>query len=152
MAQKPKNTSEKKTNTTRTEPQSSAVKTDTEYFKRLLLEKRHEIVGNVNEMENEALKKSRLDASGDLSCMPIHMADLGSDNFEQEFALGLMDTERKILQKIDAALERIDKGTYGTCQATGKPITIARLEARPWAKYCVEHAQKLEQGVVSEEP
>ena len=123
---------------------------DIERFKQILLEKRHEIVGDVTEMQDEALKKSRLDASGDLSSMPIHMADIGTDNYEQEFALGLLDSERKILREIDEALERIEQGTYGICIATGKSIAIARLEAKPWAKYCVEYARKLEEGLVEE--
>jgi RNA polymerase-binding protein DksA len=116
----------------------------------MLLEKRREIVGDVNEMHDEALKKSRLDATGDLSSMPIHMADLGTDNYEQEFALGLMDSERKLLEEIDAALQRIEEKTYGICEGTGKPITKARLKAQPWARYCVEYARMLEQGLVSE--
>ena len=124
---------------------------DTERFKQMLLEKRKEIVGNVNEMEDEALKKSRLDASGDLSSMPIHMADIGTDNYEQEFALGLMDSERKLLKEIDDTLQRIEQGTYGICEATNKPITKARLEAQPWARYCVEYARMLEQGLVREQ-
>jgi len=149
VAQKRKKTSRKKTS------QSRAKKTrltagDTERFKQMLLEKRREIVMNVNEMEDEALKKSRLDASGDLSSMPIHMADIGTDNYEQEFALGLMDSERKLLKEIDDALERIEQGVYGTCEATGKPIAKARLEAKPWARYCVEYARMLEQGLVTE--
>ncbi len=78
--------------------------------------------------------------------MPIHMADIGSDNFEQEFALGLMDSERKMVHEIDDALQRIEDGTYGICEATGKPIPKARLEAQPWARYCVEHARTLEKG------
>ena len=56
---------------------------DIEYFKKLLLDKRREIVGSVSEMQDEALNKSRTDASGDLSSMPIHMADMGSDTYEQ---------------------------------------------------------------------
>jgi RNA polymerase-binding protein DksA len=123
---------------------------DIERFKQILLEKRHEIVGDVTEIQDEALKKSRLDASGDLSSMPIHMADIGTDNYEQEFALGLLDGERKLLREIDEALERIEQGTYGICIATDKPIAIARLEAKPWAKYCVEYARKLEEGLVEE--
>ena len=121
---------------------------DVRHFKELLLEKRTEILRNVGEIENEALKKSRLESSGDLSSMPIHMADLGSDNFEQEFALGLMNSERKLLSEIDEALERIDKGIYGICLGTGQSISKARLEAQPWAKYCVAYAQKLESGLV----
>jgi len=117
----------------------------------MLLDKRREILINVNNIEDETLKKSRLDASGDLSSMPIHMADLGTDNYEQEFALGLMDSERKLLQEIDDALQRIEEGTYGICQGTGQPIPKARLEAQPWARYCVEYARLLEQGIVTEE-
>jgi RNA polymerase-binding protein DksA len=105
-------------------------------------------------MEGEALKKSRLDASGDLSSMPIHMADIGSDIYEQEFALGLMDSERKLIREIDDALQRIEQHTYGICEGTGKPISKARLEAQPWARYCIEYARLLEKGLVakSEKP
>jgi len=119
---------------------------DLDHFRELLLRKRGEISGNVVEIEGETLKKSRLDASGDLSSMPIHMADLGTDNYEQEFALGLMDSERRILHEIDAALQRIQDGTYGICEGTGEPIPRPRLEAQPWARYCVEYARKIEEG------
>ncbi|MGD2095307.1 MAG: TraR/DksA C4-type zinc finger protein [Phycisphaerales bacterium] len=124
--------------------------TEKKHFKKLLLEKRREILRNVFEIEDEALKKSRLDATGDLSSMPIHMADIGTDNYEQEFALGLMDSERKLLREIDDALGRIEQNTYGICEGTNKPIPKARLEAQPWARYCVEYARMLEQGLVQE--
>jgi DnaK suppressor protein len=123
---------------------------DIEHFKQMLLEKRREILTNVNEMEDETLKKPRLDASGDLSSMPIHMADIGTDNYDQEFTLGLMDSERKLLKEIDDALQRIEQGTYGLCEGTGEQIQKARLEAQPWARYCVEYARKMEQGSVKE--
>lgn len=128
----------------------SLTKDDIEILEQTLLEKRREILRNVTEFEDEALKKSRLDASGDLSSMPIHMADLGTDNYEQEFALNLMGSERKLLNEIDDALQRIEKGTYGVCEGTGKPICKARLKAQPWARYSVEYARKLEQGPTSE--
>ena len=149
MAQERKKVSRKKVRPTRTK-KTRLTNSDTKRFKQMLLEKRREIIGNVNEMEDEALKKSRLDASGDLSSMPIHMADIGTDNYDQEFALGLMDSERKLLTEIDDALQRIEQGAYGVCEATGKPIAYARLEAQPWARYSVEYAQKLEQGLVTE--
>ncbi len=123
---------------------------DLKLFKKMLLEKRQEIVGDVNSIENETLKKSRLDASGDLSSMPIHMADIGTDNYEQEFALELLDSERKMLQKINDALERIDEKTYGICEGTGKAIARPRLEACPWSRYCIEYARMMEKGIVSE--
>lgn len=121
---------------------------DLKHFQQLLLEKRREILSSVFEIENESLKKSH--STGDLSSMPIHMADLGSDNYEQDFALGLMNSERKMLHEIDEALERIEKKNYGICLGTGKQIQRARLEAQPWAKYSIEYAQKLEKGLVLE--
>ena len=122
--------------------------TEVEHYRQLLLEKMHEIVGDVSSIEDEALKKSRLDASGDLSSMPIHMADIGTDNYEQEFALNLLDSERKILREITEALQRIDEQVYGICEVTGRGISKARLEARPWARYCIEYAKLVEKGLV----
>jgi len=148
VAQKRKKVSRKKISSTR-KKKGHLTAADIEHFKQMLLEKRLEIVGNVNEMKDEALKKSRVDAAGDLSSMPIHMADIGTDNYEQEFALGLMDSERKLLKAIDDALLRIDEGNYGICQSTGKPIARARLEAKPWARYCVEYARMLEEGLAT---
>jgi RNA polymerase-binding protein DksA len=149
VTQKRKKASKTKANSTR-KKKVRLNAANIEHFKEMLLEKRHEIIGNVNEMKDEALKKSRLDASGDLSSMPIHMADIGTDNYEQEFALGLMDSERKLLKEIDDALQRIENKTYGICEATGKPIGKARLQAQPWARHCVEHARMLEQGLAAE--
>ncbi len=149
MAQERKKTPKKKA--TRSRKQAGALSAaDLEHFKDLLLQKRREIFQNVFEIEGETLKKSRLDASGDLSSMPIHMADLGTDNYEQEFALGLMDSERRILVEIDDALNRIEEGTYGICEGTGQAIPRARLEAQPWARYCVEYARLVEEGRAGE--
>jgi RNA polymerase-binding protein DksA len=149
VAQKRKKTSKKKAASPRKKKVNLSA-ADIKYFEQVLLEKRREIIGNVNEMQDEALKKSRLDASGDLSSMPIHMADLGTDNFEQEFALGLMDSERKLLREIDDALQRIEDGAFGICEGTGKPIGKPRLKAQPWARHSVEYARMLEQGIATE--
>jgi RNA polymerase-binding protein DksA len=116
-------------------------KADLQYFRNLLLERRREIIGDVGSMESEAFK-----GGSNLSNMPIHMADVGTDNFEQEFTLGLIESERQILREIQEALIRIDDGKFGICQGTGKPIPRVRLEAMPWAKYTVEYSQALEQG------
>lgn len=150
MAQKRKKTSREQVSSTRRRKRSLSV-ADANHFRELLLEKRREILKNVTEFEDEALRRSRLDASGDLSSMPIHMADLGTDNYEQEFSLELMDSEIKLLHEIDNALIRIENKTYGICEATGKPISRARLEAQPWARYCVEYARLLEKGLAEEQ-
>ncbi|HHT9118867.1 MAG TPA: TraR/DksA family transcriptional regulator, partial [Candidatus Hypogeohydataceae bacterium YC38] len=82
-------------------------------FKKILLSIRQKLVGNVNSMEGEALKKSRQDAAGDLSNVPFHMADLGTDNYERDLMIHLIQNGEAELRNIDAALEKIEKGTFG---------------------------------------
>lgn len=129
---------------------SYLTKSELEHFRTLLVDKLKQITGDVDHIEKEVLKMSRQDATGDLSSMPIHMADIGSDTYEQEFTLGLMVTERKIVQEILMALRRIEDGSYGMCEGTGEPIPKARLEAYPWARYCVRYAEMIEKGQVVE--
>ena len=80
----------------------------------------------------------------------VSLVYIGTDNYEQEFALGLMDSERKLLREIDDALQHIEQRTYGICEGTGAKIPKTRLEAKPWARYCVEYARMLEHGPVTE--
>ncbi len=122
-------------------------KKEIENFKEQLLEKRNEILGDVLDIEDSSLKKEKTE----LSVMPIHMADAGSDNYDLDNSLGLMEGERKLLVEINDALERIEEGTYGICEGSGKPIPKARLEAIPWARYSVQYAEKIEKGQVKEE-
>jgi RNA polymerase-binding protein DksA len=150
VAQKRKKASKEKARPVRTK-KKHLTKTDIEHFRQVLMDKRREILVNVNEFEDEALKKSRLDASGDLSSMPIHMADQATDNYEQEFSLGLMDSEVRLIREIDDALARIEDNTYGICEGTGKQISRARLEAQPWARYCVEYARMAERRRATEQ-
>jgi len=131
-------------------PEKPLTAKEIEHFKELLLIKRRELIGDVNSMEDEAMKKSRLDAAGDLSSMPIHMADIGTDNYEQEFALNLLDSERKLLRLINDALDRIVNNVYGLCEGTGEQIPRSRLEAKPWAQYCIEYTRMVERGLVSQ--
>jgi len=112
-----------------------------EHFRELLLAKRGEIVGDMSAMEREALRTS---GGSNLSTLPIHMADMGTDNYEQEFTLSLVETERKLLREINNALAKIQNGAFGICEGTGKPIGKARLEVQPWARYSIEHAKQME--------
>ena len=112
---------------------------DKRYFRLLLLERRAEIIGDV-----QGLEAARSGNAGEISHMPLHMADVGSDNYEQEFMLGLMESERKIIIEIDEALQRLEDKTYGVCIDSGVPIGRPRLEAKPWAKYCIEVARERE--------
>ena len=77
--------------------------------------------------------------------MPIHMADLGSDAYEQEFTLSLMASEEGTLEKVEHALDRIRSRTYGTCEDCGGVIAKKRLEAIPFAALCIRCAEKQEQ-------
>ncbi len=115
------------------------------HLKEVLLQKRASILANVDEIEGEALNHSRSEASGDLSYMPIHMADVGTDSYNQDIALSLANGERDLLRDVDDALIRIDEGTYGFCEAGGEPIGKPRLEAMPWARYCLDCARKQEE-------
>ena len=114
-------------------------------YKERLMMLRARLRGDVTQLADAALKKSRSEANGDLSSMPIHMADIGSDNFEQEFTLSLMENEGAALEKIEASLERIDEGTYGTCEECGVKIPKSRLNAIPYATLCVKCAGRREQ-------
>jgi len=117
-------------------------------FRKILLIKRELLSGDVNTLQNEALRKNRQEATGDLSNMPIHMADIGSDNYEQEFALGLIQNEEVTLREIDEALKRIEDRSYGKCEDCGKKIPVARLKAKPHAKYCIECKRQEEKGLL----
>ncbi|UCG31850.1 MAG: hypothetical protein JSU68_09305 [Phycisphaerales bacterium] len=113
-------------------------------FRDMLVTKRTELLGTVTQLRDDALLKNRQESAGDLSSMPIHMADIGSDNWEQEFTLGLLANESELLREIEEALQRIENGTYGVCLATNTHIQKRRLRAKPWAKYCIEYARELE--------
>ena len=110
-----------------------------EHFRDLLLEKRRELVGDMYSMESEALRTS---GGTNLSSLPLHMADMGTDNYEQEFTLGLVEKDRGLLREINSALAKIQNGTYGICEGTGKPINKVRLEAQPWARHSIEYARQ----------
>jgi len=114
-------------------------------FRELLLAKREELAGDVDNLAQQALRGNGTHG-GETSSMPIHMADLGSDNWEQEFTLGLIASEKALVNEIDETLKRIEDRTYGVCIATHKPITIERLRAKPWAKYCIDYARLREEG------
>lgn len=74
----------------------------------------------------------------------LHMADSGTDNFDRDFALSLLSSDQDAIYEIDEAIKRIENGTYGICELTGKPIPKSRLDAIPWTRYTVEAQQQLE--------
>jgi DnaK suppressor protein len=87
--------------------------------------------------------RSRAEGS-EASAFGMHQADAGSDAYDRDFALSLLSQEQDALYEIDEALKRIELGTYGKCEMSGKPIPRARLEAIPFARFTVECQSKLE--------
>jgi RNA polymerase-binding protein DksA len=115
---------------------------DLDHYRQLLLAKRAEILGDVDSLQTD--RDSKTAGGGNLSNMPLHMADVGTENYEQEFTLHLVESERALLHEINDALMRIKAGTFGVCRERGVPINRARLDAKPWAKYCIEVAREKE--------
>ena len=119
-------------------------KADMKAYRERLLLLRARLRGDVNQLADAALKKNGGEGNGNLSSSPIHMADIGSDNFEQEFTLTLMQSEEETLEAIEAALERIEDGSYGLCEECNVRIPKTRLNAIPYATLCVRCAEQLE--------
>ena len=99
----------------------------------------------VDSMAGVAQDTLRARAEGsEASAFGMHQADAGSDAYDRDFALSLLSQEQDALYEIDEALKRIDLGTYGKCEMSGKPILRARLEAIPFARFTVECQSQLE--------
>ena len=75
-----------------------------------------------------------------------HLGDTATETHDREVDYGLEENADAVLGEIDAALKRIDDGTYGTCEVCGQPIAPERLEARPWATLCIDDQRRREQG------
>lgn len=113
-----------------------------EIHRKRLFDLRARLSGEMQNMADAALNQGRSESSS----LPIHMADLGSDNFEQELTLTLVGSEKEVLNRIDFALERMRDGSYGKCEDCGKKIPETRLEAIPYTSVCVQCAELQEQN------
>ena len=113
-------------------------------YKKFLLDKREELMGDINQISEDTLKKSLKDASGDISGYSFHMADVATDNYDREFSLGLASKERGVLFEINHALQKLQEGKFGSCELCKKPISQARLKAVPYAKLCLKCQQNEE--------
>lgn len=112
-------------------------KEDLKKYKLRLLELRQRLRGDVTSMADVALGSENSESTS----MPIHMAELGSENFEQEFTLSLMASEEGTLNLIEGALVRIENGSYATCTECDKKIPKTRLNAIPYAPLCFKCAE-----------
>ena len=110
--------------------------------KEKLLQLRDAMVDSMAGVAQDTLR-SRAEGS-EASAFGMHQADAGSDAYDRDFALSLLSQEQDALYEIDQALKRIELGTYGVCEMSGKPIPHARLEAIPFARFTVQCQSQLE--------
>jgi DnaK suppressor protein len=99
-------------------------------LKALLLEKREEIIGEVQHIHASSQEMGQ-DGIQD-------MADEASNLYTKQILMSLSENQRKALREVDEALDRMEEGTYGTCDSCGNPVGLKRLHIKPFAKYCVQ--------------
>ena len=112
------------------------IKADWLKYQRNLLELRERLLSQMSGLAKESAEE--------MASYSLHMADSGTDNFDRDFALSLLSSDQDAIYEIEEALKRIEKGTYGTCELTGKLIPRARLDAIPWTRFTVEAQAQLE--------
>lgn len=110
---------------------------DREKYKKMLLEKKEEIVAKISEAFNESKEVE--------SGIAQDLVDKAESSYTKEFLLSLSNAEREQLLLIDEALKRIEKSDYGICQMCQKNISKKRLDVVPWSPYCIECQEKAEE-------
>ena len=118
-----------------TEP-GAKVKAEWQKYYRNLLDLRERLLNQMSGLAKESAEE--------MAGYSLHMADSGTDNFDRDFALSLLSADQDAIYEIEEALKRIEKGTYGVCELTGKTIPRARLDAIPWTRFTVEAQAQLE--------
>lgn len=112
------------------------VKAEWQTFYERLLELREQLLRQMDGLAKESAQE--------LPSYSLHMADSGTDNFDRDFALSLLSSDKDAVYEIEEALKRIERGSYAVCELTGKTIPKLRLEAIPWTRFTVEAQAQLE--------
>ncbi len=120
---------------------------DTDTARTRLQEERERLQQLIAEEDEGTAGDQPQNSFEELSTYDQHPADQGTETFEQEKALSILEQHQSDLEDVDRAFKRLDEGTYGKCEACGKDIGEARLEARPAARFCVEDQKLVEQGL-----
>lgn len=107
-------------------------------YKKRLLALKARLAGDIEHIAKDTLSQPQREAAGDLSSHAYHMADMATDNYNQEFSLNIASAEQRTLLEIDEAMKRIEEGVYGVCEACGQAIAQRRLQAVPYARLCVK--------------
>ena len=118
---------------------------DTEQLRQRMLEARQRVVDAIDNIHAEN-PGSIGDETEETTFQDNHLGDIATATFDREMASTLEDNSAHVLAEIDAALKRIDEGTFGVCTRCGQPIDAERLEALPWATLCIEDKRKQERG------
>ncbi len=113
-------------------------------YKKKLNKLKEEIQSEIGRFEDNMLHKNRKESTGEVSSFTTHPADMGAETAEYEKAYILACTENELLELIDNALKRIETGEYGKCIECGDKIPIQRLNAIPYAPYCVDCKEAME--------
>ena len=121
-------------------------KSDLAGFKKILEKFRAHLSNNVTSVSNKTIGKNPSSDSGDLSTLPFHLADIGSDVFEHDMNLSIVESGSETLEDIVEALEKIENGSFGACELCRRPIPKERLIAIPYTKLCIV-CKKKEEGV-----
>jgi len=98
------------------------------------------------QLAEEGLSGAGGEASGGLSDVPLHPGDLGTDSYQEEMTLGLLEAEEQLIEEVNAALERVDHGSFGRCQSCRGEIPRKRLKVLPYTRHCVACARDLRPG------
>jgi len=114
-----------------------------EIYRKLLLKTKDQILGDIKNLSNDN-SGSDNDRGGDVSGHALHMADVATDMYDREFAMGLAANDRELLTRIAQAMTRIEDGTYGICLECKKPIAVTRLKALPQTQTCLKCQEQLE--------
>ncbi len=115
-----------------------------------MIAQKERIMGDFMSLRQTHLRSSQRESAGDLSGYSLHMADIGTDTFDREFALTVASSEQDVLYRIDQALRRMEEKQYGLCESCGRAIKLSRLKAMPWARLCLPCKRKEEEGVGEE--
>jgi DnaK suppressor protein len=119
---------------------------DTERFRSVLLEERKRVVDAIEYLHEETPGSLEDETEEIVGTVDNHLAETASATLDREIDYTLEDNAEQVLASIDAALQRIEDGTYGICETCGRPISEERLEAIPYATQCIECKRKGERG------
>lgn len=118
--------------------------TDLRSFRKKLLALADRLREDAAGIARETLQPAGGESSGGLSNAPLHLADLGTDSYEKELSVSLLENKTRTLEQIEEAVRRIDSGGYGLCQECGAPIARERLQVVPYTRHCIRCAREME--------